>query len=95
LIDAIRLLFEQFCPLDPNYEFLTLITKQTNSDYNLNIWRQLHNVPEEHSIHIKWMDIFLLLHVILEEFPFMVCKFLPLQLNKQIHGIAMGTNCAV
>jgi hypothetical protein len=53
LIDAICLLFEQFCPLDPNYEFSTLITKQTNSDYNLNIWRQLHNIPEEHSVHIK------------------------------------------
>jgi hypothetical protein len=37
LIDAIHLLFKQFCSLDPNYEFLMLLTKQTNSDYNPNI----------------------------------------------------------
>jgi hypothetical protein len=94
-IKAIRLLFKQFCSLDPNYEFIMLVTKHTNSDFNPNIWRQLHNIPEEHSIRIKWMDIFILLYIVLEEFPFVVCKFLPLQLKKQIRGIAMGTNCAV
>jgi hypothetical protein len=93
-INAICSLFQQFCPFPPDFKFSVLVTTKTESTYNTNIWRQLHNLPTEDSLNILWKDVFTLLAVILIEFLFMVCNFLPLVLFKQIRGIAMGTNCA-
>jgi hypothetical protein len=87
-------LFQQFYPLPPDFKFSVLVTTKTESTYNTNIWRQLHNLPTEDSLNILWKDVFTLLTVILIEFPFVVCNFLPLVLFKQIHGITMRTNCA-
>jgi hypothetical protein len=47
----------------------------------------------EDSLNILWKDVFTLMTVVLIEFPFVVCNFLPLVLFKQIREITMRTNC--
>jgi hypothetical protein len=94
-ISAINRLAVEFAGIDdPNCLFSVSFSNQTDSDFNLNIWRQLKNLPEPFPLEIKWKIVIILLRITLQEFPFIVCNKIPLVLFKQIHGIAMGTNCS-
>jgi hypothetical protein len=80
-------------PLDHSLQLAA--SRKKKSDFNLNTWNQLYDLKEHDPFSINISYLLLLLHVILEEYPFCICTYLSLKLFKQIKGIAMGTNCTL
>ena len=81
---AIDSLFRVFSGLKPDHKFTVATSFQTDSDFNLNIWRQLRNLPEALPVKIKWTHVLQLLRITLLEYPYIVCSFFPQVLYKQM-----------
>jgi hypothetical protein len=93
-INAIKNLAIHFCNLSLDHPLQLAASRKKKSDFNPNTWNQLYNLEEHDPFSINISHLLLLLHVILEEYPFCICTFLPLKLFKQTKRIAMSTNCA-
>jgi hypothetical protein len=82
-ISAINRLVVEFAGIDDlDCLFSVSFSNQTDSDFNLNIWRQLKNLPEPFPFEIKWKIVIILLRINLQEFPFVICNKIPLVLFK-------------
>jgi hypothetical protein len=93
-INTIKNLAIRFCNLPLDHPLQLAASRKKKSNFNPNTWNQLYDLEEHDPFSINISHLLLLLHVILEEYPFCICTYLPLKLFKQIKGITMGMNCA-